>query len=81
MPQYIRFFVVCEGDTIIAGQVALCYKEMVYAWYTGSSEKSLKLRPNDLLMWSFITIYLSFFLDMFCQRNTRLFFENSFSNY
>lgn len=54
MPQNIRFFAVHKDDDIIAGQVALCYNGLVYAWYTGSDEKSLNLRPNDLLMWRFI---------------------------
>ncbi len=54
LPENVHFFAIKDGEEIVAGQIALCYNSMAYAWYTGSSEKSLRLRPNDLLMWSFI---------------------------
>lgn len=49
-------FIACytpEGK-MIGGQVRLCYKEMIYAWFAGSDEDHLKQRPNDFLMWNAI---------------------------
>ncbi len=54
MKQHVRFFAAYFGDKMIAGQVRLCYGDMVYAWYAGSDESCLKLRPNDFLMWNVI---------------------------
>ena len=52
---YAHFFA-CYGPEgkMIAGEVRLCYKDLVYAWFAGSDEHYLKLRPNDFTMWSVI---------------------------
>lgn len=50
----IHFFAAYKEDKMVAGQVRLCYKKMVYAWYAGSDEHYFKLRPNDFLMWNVI---------------------------
>jgi lipid II:glycine glycyltransferase (peptidoglycan interpeptide bridge formation enzyme) len=39
---------------MIAGQLRLCFNEMVYAWFAGSDDAYFKLRPNDFLMWNVI---------------------------
>lgn len=54
MPEYVRFFAAYKDSQMVAGQVRLCYKGLVYAWYAGSDEKYFKLRPNDFLMWNVI---------------------------
>lgn len=55
MKEYIRFFVAYNKDGhMIVGQVRLCYKGLVYAWYAGSDNRYFKLRPNDFLMWNVI---------------------------
>ena len=54
MKQYVHFFAAFYDDRMIAGQVRLCYGKMVYAWFAGSDEAYLKLRPNDFLMWNVI---------------------------
>lgn len=55
MHEYAHFFgcFTAEGQ-MIAGQVRLCYGDLVYAWFAGSDEKFFKLRPNDFLMWNVI---------------------------
>lgn len=54
MPDNIRFFAAFYEDKMLAGQVRLCYKDLIYAWYAGSDERFFKMRPNDFLMWNVI---------------------------
>ena len=55
MKQYAHFFASYTSDGImIAGEVRLCYKDLVYAWFAGSDENYFKLRPNDFTMWNVI---------------------------
>ncbi|MBR1928293.1 MAG: GNAT family N-acetyltransferase [Paludibacteraceae bacterium] len=54
MPEYVHFFAAYKDSQMIARQVRLCYKGLVYAWYAGSNEQYFKLRPNDFLMWNVI---------------------------
>lgn len=52
---YAHFFACYAQDgKMIAGQLRLCYNEMVYAWFAGSDEQYFKMRPNDFLMWNVI---------------------------
>lgn len=55
MGDYARFFAsyTSEGK-MIAGEIRLCYKDLVYAWFAGSDEAYFKLRPNDFTMWNVI---------------------------
>lgn len=53
--EYAHFFACYTSDgKMIAGQLRLCFNEMVYAWFAGSDEAYFKLRPNDFLMWNVI---------------------------
>ena len=55
MKQYAHFFASYTLDgTMIAGEVRLCYKNLIYAWFAGSDEDYFKLRPNDFTMWNVI---------------------------
>lgn len=55
MKQYAHFFASYTPEGImIAGEVRLCYKELIYAWFAGSDEAYFKLRPNDFTMWHVI---------------------------
>lgn len=54
MSHEVRFFAAYKDNTMVAGQVRLCYKKLVYAWYAGSDERYFRLRPNDFLMWNVI---------------------------
>lgn len=54
MPENVHFFAAYHDDKMIAGQIRLGYKELLYAWYAGSDEQYFKLRPNDFLMWNVI---------------------------
>lgn len=54
MPEYVRFFAAYKEDKMIAGQIRLGYKNLLYAWYAGSDEDYFKLRPNDFTMWNVI---------------------------
>jgi lipid II:glycine glycyltransferase (peptidoglycan interpeptide bridge formation enzyme) len=50
----VKFFgAFCQGK-MIAGQVRLCYKNTVYAWYSGSDSDYFQKRPNDFLLWNVI---------------------------
>lgn len=54
MKQYVHFFgTYCDGK-MIAGQIRLGYKDLLYAWFAGSDDKYFKLRPNDYTMWNVI---------------------------
>lgn len=55
MHDYAHFFgcFTAEGQ-MIAGQIRLCYRNLVYAWFAGSDEAYFKLRPNDFTMWNVI---------------------------
>ena len=51
---HVKFFgAFCESK-MIAGQVRLCYKDTVYAWYAGSDSGYFQKRPNDFLLWNVI---------------------------
>ncbi len=55
MKQYARFFASYTQEGImVAGEVRLCYNDLVYAWFAGSDEDYFKLRPNDFTMWNVI---------------------------
>lgn len=54
MPKYVHFFAAYQNEEMIAGQIRLGYKDLLYAWYAGSDERYFKLRPNDFLMWNVI---------------------------
>lgn len=54
MPKNVHFFAAYHEDKMIAGQIRLGYKNLLYAWYAGSDEEYFKLRPNDFLMWNVI---------------------------
>ena len=48
MGDYAHFIACYTSDgKMIGGQVRLCYKEMIYAWFAGSDEDYFKQRPND----------------------------------
>jgi len=51
---HVRFFGAFWEDKMIAGQVRLCYKDTVYAWYSGSDSFYFHKRPNDFLLWNVI---------------------------
>jgi len=48
----VHFFGAYFEGKMIAGQVRLCYKDLVYAWYSGSDSDYLQKRPNDFLLWN-----------------------------
>ena len=50
----VKFFGAYFEDKMIAGQVRLCYKDTVYAWYSGSDSCYFQKRPNDFLLWNVI---------------------------
>lgn len=55
MKQYAHFFAsYTQEGVMIAGEVRLCYKDLIYAWFAGSDEDYFKLRPNDFTMWNVI---------------------------
>ena len=54
MSDYVHFFAAYHEETMIAGQIRLGYKDLLYAWYAGSDEQYFKMRPNDFLMWNVI---------------------------
>lgn len=55
MSDYVHFFGAWAADgKMIAGQVRLCYGQLMYAWFAGSDETYFKQRPNDFLMWNVI---------------------------
>lgn len=55
MADYTHFFGAWAADgQMIAGQVRLCYGQLMYAWFAGSDEAYFKQRPNDFLMWNVI---------------------------
>ena len=54
MPNNVHYFAAYHGDTMVAGQVRLGYKNLLYAWFAGSDEQYFKMRPNDFLMWNVI---------------------------
>ena len=55
MKQYAHFFASYTQEGImVAGEVRLCYNDLVYAWFAGSDEDYFKLRPNDFTMWNVI---------------------------
>jgi len=54
LDENVKFFGAYWEDTMIAGQVRLCYKKTVYAWYAGSDSVYFQKRPNDFLLWNVI---------------------------
>ena len=48
----IRFFGAFYDNKMIATQIRLCYKDLIYAWYAGSDSEYFKKRPNDFLTWN-----------------------------
>lgn len=46
-----RFFGAYHLDKLIGVRVVLCYKDLVYDWYAGSSYKDTNKYPNDFLPW------------------------------
>jgi lipid II:glycine glycyltransferase (peptidoglycan interpeptide bridge formation enzyme) len=52
--EQVKFFGAYFEDKMIAGQVRLCYKDTVYAWYSGSDSIYFQKRPNDFLLWNVI---------------------------
>ncbi len=49
--QDFRFFAVIKDGEIVAGQICVCHKEVLHAWFTGSDERFFRMRINDFLMW------------------------------
>lgn len=49
---YLRFYAVFYQDEMVSCQARLCYKELAYAWYTGSDERYHSFKPNDFLTWN-----------------------------
>jgi len=49
--KYIRFFGAYIGKKIIGTRIVLCYKDLVYDWYAGSSFVDKNKYPNDFLPW------------------------------
>lgn len=54
LPNSVRFFAAYYDGKMIGGQIRLCYKDLVYAWFAGSDDEYLKKRPNDFLLWNVI---------------------------
>lgn len=50
----VVFFGAWYNDRMIAGQVRLCFKNTVYAWYAGSDNAYFSKKPNDFLLWNVI---------------------------
>jgi len=50
----VMFFGAEYEGKIIAGQVRLCYNDVVYAWYAGSDSAYFQKKPNDFLLWNVI---------------------------
>ena len=48
----VNFFGAYYDGKMIAGQVRLCYKDTVYAWYSGSDSDYFSKKPNDFLLWN-----------------------------
>ena len=46
----VNFFGAYFNGKMIAGQVRLCYKDTVYAWYSGSESNYFSKKPNDFLL-------------------------------
>jgi len=54
LENHVKFFGAFWEGKMIAGQVRLCYKDTVYAWYAGSDSDYFHMRPNDFLLWNVI---------------------------
>lgn len=50
----IKFFKAIHNDKTIGVRFVLCYKNMIYDWFAGSSNKYLDKYPNDYLPWKVI---------------------------
>jgi serine/alanine adding enzyme len=51
---YLRKFVAKYQSEIISCRFVLCYKELVYDWFSGTDESHLDKYPNDFLPWKII---------------------------
>jgi len=49
-----RYFGAIFKNKIIGVRIVLCYKDLVYDWYTGSSFADRNKYPNDFLPWQII---------------------------
>ncbi len=47
----VVYFGAYDGEKMVAGQIRLCYKGSVYAWFAGSDANYFSKRPNDFLTW------------------------------
>jgi serine/alanine adding enzyme len=47
----LRTFVLKDQEEIIGVRMVLCYKDLIYDWYAGSSDDHLDKYPNDYLPW------------------------------
>jgi serine/alanine adding enzyme len=52
LAEKVNFFGAYFEGKMIAGQVRLCYKDTVYAWYSGSDSDYFNKKPNDFLLWN-----------------------------
>ncbi|UCH92175.1 MAG: peptidoglycan bridge formation glycyltransferase FemA/FemB family protein [Candidatus Aminicenantes bacterium] len=50
----IRYFFAVNNNKIIGVRIVLCYKEVVYDWYAGSTYEDRNKYPNDLLPWKVV---------------------------
>ncbi|BBE16230.1 tRNA-dependent lipid II--amino acid ligase [Aquipluma nitroreducens] len=49
-----KIFAVKYQDQIISCRYELCYKDLIYDWYAGTSETHLDKYPNDYLPWKIL---------------------------
>ena len=49
--EILKMFVAVFNEEIIGCRMVLCYGDVVYDWYAGSSDKHLDKYPNDFLPW------------------------------
>jgi lipid II:glycine glycyltransferase (peptidoglycan interpeptide bridge formation enzyme) len=47
----VQYFGAYKDDSMIAANINLCYRNLVYAWFAGSDENAFSYYPNDFLMW------------------------------
>lgn len=50
----VKYFTVVNNGLMIGVRIVLCYKDLVYDWYAGSSYKDRNKYPNDFLPWEVI---------------------------
>lgn len=49
--EIVKFFVAMNEKQIIGLRVVLCFEDLIYDWYAGSSDDHLDKYPNDFLPW------------------------------